>query len=383
MPVPQFKIGIKNNTTADAGDSVLDLYFLDSIQNPEYFDWNTMQVEEGSLVSDVISQVQYYQPSRIILHIDSFGGNLDIAIALYNFLKDYPAKVETKIIAFCASAATVVGCSANKGKLTMAKNGFYITHEAEGNQITGRAKDIRQQADVIDKMTRQMAEILAGRNTKGHTADEILALWKDGDCWMSGTEAEEYGFVDACYNTETAMVTARVKEAAQLFKNAPSTAITAEVNHEVEPSHTILTKIENAMKSFNEMVTAALDKIKGTKITAKVEGTNNTVDVTDVVTAAFQPMMADLAANIQTEVTAEITKIKDEVTAAMKTEYGKTITDLQAENITLKKDVETITADVTAMAGAESRPGAKGTGAAATQPNGKKVRPSLAGEEVA
>ena len=91
---------MKNTVSADASDNSLDLYFLDVIQNPEYYDWDSGQMEEGSLVTDIISQVQYFKPSKIKMTIDCLGGNLFIALSIYNFLKEYPAKVECKILGF-------------------------------------------------------------------------------------------------------------------------------------------------------------------------------------------------------------------------------------------------------------------------------------------
>lgn len=352
MPISkQFSVGIKSNVTASLADNSIELCFYDLIQNPEYFDWSTMQLEEGNLVADIIGQVKAYNPSKIKMEIDCMGGDLGKAIAIYNFLKDFPARIECKIMGFCASAGTVLSSAASPGKLVMPVNGFFITHASSIWNVGGTSKELREAAEINDKYTSTMAEILAARNTKGHTAEEILALWENGDCWMSGKDAEEYGFVDSCYN-ETAIVTARIKEATEAFKNAPA-SITATIE---EPTNndSILSKIENTMKNFSELVTAAIGKITGVKVTAKV---GEETDITAMVTAAIQPALVDLAANMQTEVTAEIAgiteKVTTDVTAAMEDKYKTVIAELQ-------KSVTDLTTDLTALAGKESRPGAKG-----------------------
>ena len=115
------------------------------------------------------------------------------------------------------------------------------------------------------------------------------------------------------------------------------------------------------MKSFGELVTSALAAIKGTKVTAKV-GDEMQVDIS----AAITGPLTDLAAHMQNEVTAEIGAMETRVTAAMETKYGAQIKAMSAENATLKANLETLTADVIALAGKESRPGAKNTGSANT-----------------
>lgn len=364
MSKNRFEIGIKKDTTASVGDNAITLSFFDTIQDPQYFDWNTMQMEEGSLVADIVSQVKAYSPNRIMMEIDCMGGDLIKAIAIYNFLKDYPAKVECKILGFCASAATVLACAASKSKLIMPKNGFHITHASSSWGIGGSSKDLRDAADVNDRLTRQMAEILADRNTQGHTAEEIMALWESGDCWKSGEEAEAYGFVDACYN-EAAMVTARIDEAKKMFTNAPE--VTAEVDEVTDEDINTLTQIKTGLMKFSEKVTAFLS---GKKVTAKV--TNGDTDIT----AAVQPLLVEMAAEIETEVTAEIDKVTDavtvKVTAALDEKYGTKITALETENTKLKTDYQKVIEDVSALVGGESRPGAK-----ETKEPGAKVRPTL------
>src|SRR5437868_11732378 len=115
MPRKEFKIGIKKNITASIDDGVCELYFLDAIRNPEYYDWECGCVVEGSLVENVIGQVRYYNPSKIILYIDSMGGSADVGFTIYNFLKNHSAKVECKILGMCGSIATIIAMSANKG----------------------------------------------------------------------------------------------------------------------------------------------------------------------------------------------------------------------------------------------------------------------------
>lgn len=380
MSSKNIQVAIKKNVSADASGEMLTLYFLDNIQNPEYFDWNTMQIEEGSMVADLISQVNYYKPSRIMCEIDCMGGNLAIALAIYNYLKDYPAKVECKILGFCASAATVIACAASKGKLTMPVNGFYITHQASGWNIGGKAEDIRKEADVLDKYTRQMAEVLAARNTAGKTADDIMELWKDGDCWMTGEEAKAYGFVDDCYNA-AAVVTARVDEAKTMFRNAPKSLVTAEVEQEAEAEPETATKslietLNNSFMDLKKLVTASLEALKGSKVNKNAD--NITAEIAEAIAQPLYDMTEGIhnevtaaIAESEAKVTADVTKaVTDAVTAAMEEKYKSTI---EAQD----KKIADLQADLEKQAGKET---AATTTTAAVNNNTRSLTGKFAGE---
>lgn len=368
MPKPQFHIGIKNNVTADASDGVLELHFLDIIQDTEYFDWNSLSYQTESLVSQVMDQLNAYKPKKILLKVDSWGGDADAGKGVYNVVKAYPAKVETNIINKAASAATVISCAGTK--ITIPKTGMYVIHQVS-NIAEGTSKVLREAADVADLYTDSYCEIYAKNNRKGKTADEIKALIADGDYWMTGTQACEMGFVDECYNDESVSVSANLTAAKAMYATdkMPRSLVTMCTAALEAPDNndSILSKIDNAMKSFTDMVTAAITALKGTKITAKV-GDDMQVEVA----TAIQAPLADLAANMQTEVTNEITasearvteSVTASITAAMEEKYGKVIT---AQD----KKIEDLTADVTNLVGGESKPGK-------TQGNSsKKERPTL------
>lgn len=372
-PKPQFQIGIKNNVTADASDGVLELHFLDTIQDKETFDWYSYTFTVESLVSQVMDQLNANKPKKILVKIDSWGGDADAGKGVYNVIKSYPAKVEVDIVNKAASAATVIACSGSK--IRMPKTGMYVIHQAS-NYAEGTSKVLRDAADVADLYTDTYCEIYSQNNRKGKTKDEMKALIADGDYWMTGEQAEQMGFVDECYNDESVTVTANIEAAKAMY---PANKIPASLikmcadQSKPDNSDSILSQIQISMKNFTEMVTAALGKLGVTKVTAKVEGVTSPIDITADVTAAIQPVLADLAANMQVEVTAEIATI----TANFEEKYGKVITDLQADNTSLKKNVDDLTADITAMAGKESRPGKT---SASAKP-GEKKKYTLAGAE--
>lgn len=135
-------VGIKNSVE----DSTLELCFTDYIYDG--LDWNTY--EEINLVQNMINKIRAAKPTKINVTINSLGGDVMIGLAIYNFLKNYNAKVQVEIIGFAASIASIIAMSASKGKLKIAKNGFMIIHAAS-SVIVGNAKELRDQAETLDR----------------------------------------------------------------------------------------------------------------------------------------------------------------------------------------------------------------------------------------
>lgn len=214
------QIAIKN--AISGGDNVLELYFLDYIQDQTIYDW-FYGVIEYSVVQDVMQQIRDANPSKIRLIIDSEGGSASIGIALYNILKATDARIETDTIFMAGSIASVLVQAANKGKRTMARNGFMVIHQAWGG-VEGNAEDLRKGADVIDMYTAQIVDIYARNNTAGLSAKDINALIANGDYWMDAEEAQRLGFVDSLYNDGTVIqVAARIQTLDAHYKNVPDT----------------------------------------------------------------------------------------------------------------------------------------------------------------
>jgi ATP-dependent Clp protease, protease subunit len=203
-------IGIRNSVDS----STLELYFTDFIFDG--FDWNTF--EEINMVQDMIDKINAAKPSKINVTINSLGGDVMIGLAIYNFLKNYNAKVQVDIIGFAASIASIIAMSASKGKLRIAKNGFMIIHSASSG-LYGNAKELRDQAAVLDKISGEMAEIYAFRS--GKEASYFTALWADGgDVWLTGQEAKDMGLADETLNGVA--MSAKLNLEAFGFKNIPS-----------------------------------------------------------------------------------------------------------------------------------------------------------------
>jgi ATP-dependent protease ClpP protease subunit len=103
----------------EAGSANVELYLYGQIAEES---WNENDKGAKEFADDLLT----CEGKDITLRINSPGGNIFSAQAIYNVLKAYPGKVTAHIDGICASAATVVACGA--AKVVMPKNALYMIH---------------------------------------------------------------------------------------------------------------------------------------------------------------------------------------------------------------------------------------------------------------
>lgn len=128
----------------------------------------------------------------IYLYINSPGGSITAAFAIYDAMQFIPNDVVTVGIGMAASAAQFLLSSGTKGKRYATPNTRVLLHQPHGG-FGGTASDIQIQAQLINGMKRRLAELTAEQT--GKSVEDVL---RDGDRdnWFSAQEALEYGFVD-------------------------------------------------------------------------------------------------------------------------------------------------------------------------------------------
>ncbi|MDD3534253.1 MAG: Clp protease ClpP [Candidatus Cloacimonetes bacterium] len=129
----------------------------------------------------------------VTLRINSPGGDVFAAQAIYNQLKSYNGCVTAKIDGICASAATIVACAAQK--VCMPKNAVFMIH----NPVVALvgyygASEAEKIADYLSTVKDTIINVYMGR-VKVLTENKLSKLM-DNETWMSADEAFDYGFVD-------------------------------------------------------------------------------------------------------------------------------------------------------------------------------------------
>lgn len=134
--------------------------------------------------------------SEISVYINSYGGEVAEGLAIYNALKRHKAKVKTYCDGFAASIASVIFMAGEER--IMNDSSLLMIHNA-WSFVQGNAKELRKQADDLDKITQ--ASVVAYKTHSTLSEEEIVELM-DNESWILPNEAIEYGFATAIEKTE-------------------------------------------------------------------------------------------------------------------------------------------------------------------------------------
>ncbi len=126
----------------------------------------------------------------LTIRINSIGGDVFAGQAIYSFLKGRPYRKEVVVDGIAASVASMIAMAGDT--IIVPANATMMVHNPWGLSI-GEAEDMRKEADILDKLRGQMADVYASRT--GKTREEIVALM-DAETWMTGEEAVALGFAD-------------------------------------------------------------------------------------------------------------------------------------------------------------------------------------------
>ena len=182
----------------------------------------------------------------ILLRINSPGGDIFAAQAMYNVLKAYKGKVTAHIDGLCASAATVVACGAEN--VVMPRNALYMIHNPMAvviDQLDARA--LTKMAETMDKVKETIVSVYASKAGDKSSEDEIKQLMDD-ETWMSADDALAKGLID---EIDDFGVEAQMK-AGFMVVNSISMAVK---DGEMEKIKNVMHKKKGNGMGYNEFIT--------------------------------------------------------------------------------------------------------------------------------
>lgn len=128
--------------------------------------------------------------TRINIRINSEGGEVFEAFSMYNYLKQHKAEKHVYIDGIAASGASIVAMAGDK--IYMPANSMMMIH----NPLTvayGNADDMREQADILDKIADSMISIYSEKT--GLNPEKIKEL-ADAESYLNAKECKDLGLCD-------------------------------------------------------------------------------------------------------------------------------------------------------------------------------------------
>ncbi|MBP9989608.1 MAG: Clp protease ClpP [Ruminococcus sp.] len=190
----------------------LTIYLYDDIKPDEVDRWTGEKIPSETSAK-TISQLLEENPNvaEIELHINSNGGDVEEAVAIYSLLKRHKAKTTAYIDGFAASAASVIPMACDK--IIMSTVSLMFIHRA-WMWACGNPEQLRKAAhdlEVIDAQSNKAYKEKAGEKISQAELDELL----DGETWLSAEECLKIGLCDEIENK----VEEKKTIAQQMFNN--------------------------------------------------------------------------------------------------------------------------------------------------------------------
>lgn len=170
-----------NVATNDASDntiSVLDVIGVDYISG------------EGVTAKRIAAALRSIGNKDVIVNINSPGGDFFEGVAIYNLLREHPAKVTVQVLGLAASAASIIAMAGDE--ILIAKSAFLMIHNvlvvAMGNRL-----DLADAIATMEPFDDALAGVYADRS--GKSKAEIAQLM-DAETWFNGEDAIKNGLAD-------------------------------------------------------------------------------------------------------------------------------------------------------------------------------------------
>ena len=131
--------------------------------------------------------------SSIELHLNSYGGDATVGIAIHNLLKETGKKITCIIDAVAASAAFTIAMAADEVKVY--PGSILMCHEVKSFMFGYYGNDDLKKIENGNTAYNNSAAAMYSQKS-GMTKSQCLNLMKK-ETWMTGAEAINYGFADS------------------------------------------------------------------------------------------------------------------------------------------------------------------------------------------
>lgn len=202
----------------DNNDRTADLYIFGDIEDAFSTGIDEAWGIDIGAVSglSIVKELQELDVDTINVHINSCGGYTSEGLAIYNVLKSSKAKINTYCDGFACSAASLVFMAGDERIMGTAS--ALMIHNAWAG-ASGNGAQLRQQADVLDKISQIAANTYA---EKVSISREELDAMLDGEnhegTWIAPQEAVDMGFATSISTEEAESSLANQSAKQQIFQ---------------------------------------------------------------------------------------------------------------------------------------------------------------------
>lgn len=232
-------------------DLLTELYIYGDIRKPDFFDVLFGEMDAGR--RDAYSfkeELEKVDTPNLLVRINSYGGSVSEALAIYNLLSTSKLNVTTIVDGFACSAASVI-FMAGQNRI-VPKSGLLMIHNAS-SYAEGDYRSLKKASEDLEKIQQPSVDIYVSKT--GMKEEEVRELM-DNETWINSKLAFELGFstieeesADAHQAMEADFIV-RMVEQMESLKNDNKDLTEKLKKYENQNSLEILDKKEESWNSF-------------------------------------------------------------------------------------------------------------------------------------
>jgi len=170
----------------------------------------------GITAAQFVRDLKTLGEKPINIRINSPGGSVFDGLAIYHYLANRP-NVTVTVDGIAASIASIIAMAGTKR--VMPESAYLMIHNPWTGAV-GDANDLRDQADLLDKLAETLAGIYSKVTKKGK---DVIRSMMDAETWIDGATALSDGFVTDLTNAQP--INAKIR--ADRFTHTPSALVQA------------------------------------------------------------------------------------------------------------------------------------------------------------
>ncbi len=151
---------------------------------------------EGVTAKRIAAALRKIDAHDVVVNINSPGGDFFEGLAIYNTLREHPAKVTVKVLGIAASAASIIAMAGDEVRI--ARAGFLMIHNTWTRGV-GDRHGFRDIADWLEPFDAMAADIYAARTG---LPEKELGDMLDKETWIGGKDATDRGFADSLLESD-------------------------------------------------------------------------------------------------------------------------------------------------------------------------------------
>jgi len=172
---PNFQV--RNSVSGDG----VDIYIYDVIDEPGW----------GISAKEIAERLKEFgQVEQINVYVNSPGGIIVEAMAIYNQFVRHPARVVMHVDGMALSAASAVVMAGDE--INIAESALMMIHDPWGLAL-GTAEDMQQEAEVLTRMKGIIVATYAARTGQD---EETISKAMSEETWFNAAEAVDWGLAD-------------------------------------------------------------------------------------------------------------------------------------------------------------------------------------------